>query len=74
MKIRYALATAALVAAATPALSAEFYVVQDTSTKKCTIVEKKPTVSTMVVVGDNKVYATRVEAEGAAKTITVCKN
>jgi hypothetical protein len=73
MKIRLALAAAALVAVATPALSAEFYVVQDTSTKKCTIVEKRPTVKTMVVVGDNKVYATRAEAEGAVKTITVCK-
>jgi hypothetical protein len=73
MKIRLALAAAALVAVATPASSAEFYVVQDTGTKKCTIVEKRPTVKTMVVVGDNKVYATRAEAEGAVKTITVCK-
>ena len=41
-------ATAALVAAFTaPALAqAEFYVVQDTATKKCTIVDKKPTVAT----------------------------
>jgi hypothetical protein len=74
MKIRYALVAALLATAASPALAAEFYVVQDASTKKCTIVEKKPTVSTMVVVGDGKVYATRAEAEGAVKTITVCKN
>jgi hypothetical protein len=25
----------------------EFYIVQDTKTKKCTIIDKKPTVSTM---------------------------
>jgi hypothetical protein len=74
MTIRYALAAAMLVAAASPVLAAEFYIVQDTGTKKCTIVEKKPTVSTMVVVGGNKVYTTRTEAEGAVKTITVCKN
>jgi hypothetical protein len=73
MKIRFAIAAAALVAAATPAMSAEFYVVQDTGTKKCTVVEKRPTSKTMVVVGDNKVYATRAEAQGAVKTITVCK-
>jgi hypothetical protein len=45
-QIRLALAAAALVAVATLGLSAEFYVVQDTSTKKCTIVERKPTTST----------------------------
>src|SRR4051794_36120718 len=33
----------------TPALAAdEFYVVQDTATKKCTIVDKKPTTTTTV--------------------------
>ena len=47
------IAAAALVAAFTiPALAqAEFYVVQDTATMKCTIVEKKPTESTVTVVG-----------------------
>ena len=40
----------------------EFYVVQDTSTKKCTIVDKKPTTTT-VVIGDGKVFKTRTEAE-----------
>jgi len=34
----------------------EFYVVQDTSTKICTIVDKKPTTTTTVVVGDGKVF------------------
>ena len=51
----------------------EFYVVQDSSTKKCTIVEKKPTVTTTVVVGDG-VYKTRTEAEGAMKTVKICTN
>jgi vancomycin permeability regulator SanA len=67
------LAILAVVAIATPALAAEFYVVQDTSTKRCTIVEQKPTSTTMVVVGDGKVYATRAEADAAVKTIAVCK-
>ena len=57
----------------TPALAAdEFYVVRDTTTKKCTIVDKKPTVTTSVVVGDGKVYTTRTEAETGMKTVKVC--
>jgi hypothetical protein len=70
-----ALVGAVLIAAfATPALAAdEFYIVQDTSTKKCTIVDKKPTTTTMTVVGgDGKVYKTRTEAEGAMKTEKIC--
>jgi hypothetical protein len=64
---------ATLVAFATPTLAAEFYIVQDTSTKKCTIVDKKPTVTTTTVVGgDGKVYTTRVEAENAMKTEKIC--
>ena len=55
-----------------PALAAEFYVVQDTGTKKCTIVDKKPTTTTTVVVGDGKVYKTRTEAEDAMKSVQVC--
>ena len=50
----------------------EFYVVQDTSTKKCTIVDKKPTAKTTVVVGDGKVFKTRTAAEAGMKTIKVC--
>ena len=49
----------------------EFYVVQDTSTKICTIVDKKPTTTT-VVVGDGKVFKTRTKAEAGMKTIKVC--
>src|ERR671922_1780076 len=40
------LAAAALAAFVTPALAAEFYVVQDTSSKRCTIVEQLPTTQT----------------------------
>ena len=57
---------------AAPAMAAEFYVVQDTGTKRCTIVDKKPTVTTSVIVGDGKVYTTRTEAETAMKTVKVC--
>ena len=52
----------------------EFYVVQDASTKKCTIVDKKPTTTTAVVVGDGKVFKTRTEAETGMKAMKVCTN
>lgn len=54
------------------AQAAEFYVVQDTATKKCTIVDKRPTTATTVIVGDGKVFTTRTEAEAGMKTIKVC--
>jgi hypothetical protein len=63
-------AVAALLAFATPAF-ADFYVVQDTTTKKCTIVDQKPTVKTTTVIG-NGVYKTREEASTGMKTVKVC--
>jgi hypothetical protein len=51
----------------------EYYVVQDASTKKCTIVDKKPTTTTMVQVGP-MAFKTRAEAETGMKTIKVCES
>jgi hypothetical protein len=73
MRIRLLVAAAGLAAFATPSLAAEFWVVQDTTTKRCTIVEQRPTTQTTVVVGGGKAYATRTEAEGAMKTVKVCE-
>jgi hypothetical protein len=57
------------------AQSTEFYVVQDKTTKKCTIVDKKPTVSTQTVVTPGgTVYKTRAEAETGMKSIKVCSS
>ena len=50
----------------------EFYVVQDTFTKKCTILDKKPTTTTMVQVGP-MAFKSRTEAESGMKTIKVCE-
>ena len=63
-----------LVAFATPALADSYYVVQDTATKKCTVVTQKPTTTTTTVVGGDKVYTSQTEADSAMKTITVCKS
>ena len=71
---RFALA-AALATALTGsafAQSTEYYVVQDTTTKKCTIVDKKPTTTTVTQVGP-VAFKTRTEAESGMKTIKVCE-
>ena len=64
---------AAFAAFAVPASAAEFYVVQDSSTKRCTIVEQRPTTTTSVVVGPG-MFATRTEAETSLKTTKVCSD
>jgi hypothetical protein len=57
----------------TPALAAdEFYVVQDVKTKKCTVVDKKPTTTTETTVVGNSVYKTKTEAETGMKSVKVC--
>jgi hypothetical protein len=66
------IAATLLIAFVTPALAAdEFYVVQDVKTKKCTVVDKKPTTTETTVVG-NGMYKTRTEAETGMKTVKVC--
>jgi hypothetical protein len=74
MNVKHLIAAAVVAAFVSPALAqtTEFYVVQDASTKKCTIVDKKPTTTTTTVVGNGTVYKTRTEAESAMKTVKVC--
>ena len=65
-----ALAFAASTIAQT-AMAAEFYEVRDATTKKCTVVETKPTTTTTTVV-DNGIFKTKTEAETGMKTMKVC--
>ncbi len=52
----------------------EWYVVQDTKTKRCEIVSERPTTKTTVVVTPaGTVYKTRTEAETGMRTIKVCE-
>jgi vancomycin permeability regulator SanA len=74
MRMKLLVAAAGFATLATPALAAEFYIVQDTTTKRCTIVEQKPTSQTTVVVGNGTTYTTRQQAEGAMKTVKVCES
>jgi hypothetical protein len=58
---------------ATPAWAAKFFIVQNVKTKRCTIVDRKPVVTTeTVIVGNGKVYTTRAEAETGLKTVKIC--
>jgi hypothetical protein len=53
------------------ASAAEFYVVRDSTTKKCTVVDTRPTTTTTIIV-DNGTYKTKTEAEAGMKTTKVC--
>ena len=73
--IKTVLAAAIAIGFALPAFAQveSFYVVQDVKTKKCTIMNKKPTATEYTMVGgDGVIYKTRVEAENAMKTVKVC--
>ena len=67
-------AASLIMAFVTPAFAAdEYYGVQDVKTKKCTIVDKKPTDTTTTVVSPSgTVYKSRTEAEAGMKTVKVC--
>jgi hypothetical protein len=72
VNIKYALCGVALAALVTPALAAnEFYVVQDTATNKCSVVEQKPTATTIKLVGTT-VYKTQSEAEIGMRADKLC--
>jgi hypothetical protein len=58
-------------AVADGASAAEFYVVRDATTKKCTVVDTKPTTTTTTIV-DNGTFKTKTEAETGMKTMKVC--
>lgn len=64
------IAFAATSALAQAVVHEEYYVVRDPATKKCRIVDQKPTTTTTIV--DNGIFKTRAEAETGIKTIKVC--
>lgn len=78
MKSTLALAAAsALLATAAIAQTTEFYVVQDTSTKKCSVVSTRPADTTKTTIvhedgGSTTVYRSQSDAEAGLKKIKVC--
>ena len=76
MKIKLVAAAALVASFAALAFAAdEFLVVQDAKTKKCTVVDKKPTESSMTIVSPaGAVFKTKAEAEAGMKTVKVCSS
>ena len=66
--LKYLLAGSLMVAFAVPAWAVDEYYIVRNPDKKCIVVDKKPTTSTTVVVG-NTIYKTKSEAEAAVKTV-----
>ena len=71
-RVALAAALAVFSTAAFAQTTTEFYVVQDAKTKKCTIVNQRPTKTTEVTVLGTTVFKTRAEAESGMKTQKVC--
>jgi len=67
----YVIGAALLLSLTAPALAEEFYIVQNPTTKKCTIVTEKPTTTTTTTVVGGTTYTTRTEAENVLKKTTV---
>jgi hypothetical protein len=66
------LLAATMLMVAAPALAAEFYVVQNPTTKRCTIVEQRPAAGAGIVIGD-RFFGVRAEAESHMKTTKICE-
>ncbi len=72
MRIALAAVVAGALTSTAFAQTTEFYVVQDVKTKRCTIVDKKPTITTEVTVVGDGIYKTRTEAETGMRSVKVC--
>ncbi len=71
MKVKLVVAALALFIA-TPAF-ADYYVVQNATSKKCNVASKQPTGTKVVLVGDGTAYKTKKEARDALKAADACK-
>ena len=60
-----------LAAIATPAL-ADYYIIQEPTTRRCRIVEERPAPNLGVIIGGGG-FGVRVEAENRMRTIEVCR-
>ena len=62
---KISLTALALTFTGAPAFAADMFVVQDSVTKKCSVVEAKPTATTVAIIADKAGYKTRAEADTA---------
>ena len=77
----FRLLLAAMIAGSQPAFAQSargtpaFYIVFDTMTKRCSVVDKTPKADTPnLTVANDTIYPTREEAEAAMKTLPSCKS
>ncbi len=71
------LATALAVASsAALAQATQYYIVHDTTAKKCMVVNQKPATNTTstTIVAEGKVYTSEADANNAMKTLSICKS
>ena len=59
-------------ALAAPAVTRNYYVVQNTKTQKCSVLPKKPKSKTVVLMRGSAIYKSRAEAQAALKTFPAC--
>jgi hypothetical protein len=72
--IKTLLVSAALIGFALPAFAeTEYFIVQGPD-KHCTVVDQRPVTKETTIIGPNGgvTYKTRIEAEGAVKTVREC--
>ncbi|MGZ5850653.1 MAG: hypothetical protein ACXWJN_08725 [Methyloceanibacter sp.] len=68
----YVVAGLLLAGFVTPALAEQFYVAQDMTSHKCSIVKVKPDGKTMMMMGADG-YGTKADAKKAMKGMAECK-
>lgn len=70
-----AFAVASTAAFAQATMSKEYYVVHDTTAKKCMVVNTKPQPGgSTTIVTEGKTYVSEADANNAMKTMTICKS
>jgi hypothetical protein len=69
---KYVIAGLLIAGMATPALAAEYYVAQNTSSHKCSIVSHKPDGKSLTMLGSEG-FKTRSAAESALKGMSECR-
>jgi hypothetical protein len=67
------LAGAALIATLISPALADYYIVQDSGTKHCTIVEERPAPGAGIIIGDRG-FGVSLEAERHMTTVEVCRD
>ena len=59
----------------TPVWAAEFYIMRDLTTQKCSVVDKRPvTAVRTITLASDAIYKSRGDAESAMRAIKVCSS